>query len=213
MATTTYCAIIGDIRRSRQLPRRGAVQKRFAGAIATINREFKKEIASTFLITLGDEFQGLLLSPAASYRLVRRFQELMNPVPFSFGVGVGSLSTPLEKQAVGMDGEAFHRARAALEKAKKSKREILCSFDSPTLDLVNALIGLLEDRWRRLTRRQKEIRRLLLELDGQDAVARRLRISQPAVSRVATSLRPLSGAEQALNDFLRDVAQRGDNVN
>ena len=108
MATTKYCAIIGDIRRSRQLPRRGAVQKRFAGAIASLNREFRKEIASSFLITLGDEFQGLLLSPAASFRLIRRFQELMDPVPFSFGVGVGTLSTPLEKQAVGMDGEAFH---------------------------------------------------------------------------------------------------------
>ncbi len=203
MPPTRYCAIIGDIRRSRQLHRRGAVQKRFAGSIEKINREFRKEIASSFLITLGDEFQGLLISPAESYRLVRRFQELMGPVPFSFGVGVGTLSTPLEKQALGMDGEVFHRARAALEKAKKAKRELLCNFDSPTLDLVNALIGLLEDRWQRITPRQKEIRRLLLELNRQEAVARRLRISQPAVSRVASSLRPLSEGERVLHDFLQ----------
>ncbi len=203
MSPSRYCAIIGDIRHSRQLPRRGAVQKRFAGSIEKINREFRKEIASSFLITLGDEFQGLLFSPAESYRLVRRFQGLMEPVPFSIGVGVGTLSTPLEKQALGMDGEVFHRARAALEKARKTKRELLCDFDSPTLDLVNALIALLDDRWRRITPRQKEIRRLLLELDRQEAVARRLRISQPAVSRVASSLRSLSEGERVLHEFLR----------
>ncbi len=203
MSPSRYCAIIGDIRHSRQLPRRGAVQKRFAGSIEKINREFRKEIASSFLITLGDEFQGLLFSPAESYRLVRRFQGLMEPVPFSFGVGVGTLSTPLEKLALGMDGEVFHRARAALEKARKTKRELLCDFDSPTLDLVNALIALLDDRWRRITPRQKEIRRLLLELDRQEAVARRLRISQPAVSRVASSLRSLSEGERVLHEFLR----------
>ncbi len=208
MSPTQYCAIIGDIRHSRQLPRRGAVQKRFAGSIEKINREFRKDIASSFLITLGDEFQGLLVSPAESYRLVRRFQELMDPVAFSFGVGVGTLSTPLEKQAVGMDGEAFHRARAALEKAKKSRRQLLCSFDSPTLDLVNALIGLLDDRWHRLTDRQKQIRRLLGELPGQKEVGRRLRISQPAVSRVASSLRTMSEAERVLNEFLRALQPR-----
>ncbi len=205
MPQTKFCAIIGDIRHSRLLPRRGSVQKRFAGSIEHINREFKNEIASAFLITLGDEFQGLLASPAASYRLVRRFQALMDPVPFSFGVGVGTLSTPLKKQALGMDGEAFHRARAALERAKKSKRDLLCSFDSPALELVNALIGMLGHRWQHLTARQKEVRHLLLELDGQQAVAKRLRISQPAVSRVATSLRSLSEAERVLNQFLRGL--------
>ncbi len=209
MPPTRYCAIIGDIRHSRLLPRRGAVQKRFAGSIEKINREFRKEIASSLLITLGDEFQGLLISPAESYRLVRRFQELMDPVLFSFGVGVGTLSTPLEKRAVGMDGEAFHRARAALEKARKGRRELLYSFDSPALDLVNALIGLLDDRWGRLTDRQKEIRRLLLELPGQQAVARRLRISQPAVSRVASSLRTMFEAERVLNEVLRTLPPPG----
>jgi DNA-binding CsgD family transcriptional regulator len=181
------------------------VQKRFAASIKTINRDFREEIASTFLITLGDEFQGLLVSPAESFRLVRRLEELMDPVPFSFGVGVGTLSTPLEKQAVGMDGEAFHRARSSLDRAKKSKRGLLYSFDSPSLDLVNALVGLLEDRWRGLTPRQKQVRNLLRDLKGQQAVAKRLRISQPAVSKVVSSLRHFTEAERVLNEFLRGV--------
>lgn len=203
MTSTRYCAIIGDIRQSRLLPRRRGVQKRFAGAIKSINREFRKEIASAFLITLGDEFQGLLVSPAESFHLVRRFEELMDPVTFCFGVGVGSLSTPLEKQAVGMDGEAFHRARAALDRAKKGKRGLLYSFDSPALDVVNALLGLMEERRQRLTPRQKQVRNLLQDLKRQQAVAKRLRISQPAVSKVVSSLRHLSEAERDLQEFLR----------
>jgi len=49
----------------------------------------------------------------------------MDPVLFSFGLGVGRLSTPLKKTALGMDGEAFHRARAVLSQAKKARRQIL----------------------------------------------------------------------------------------
>lgn len=205
MTSRRYCAIIGDIRRSRTLLRRGRVQLRFANAIETINREFKKEITSKFLLTLGDEFQGLLVSPVESYRLLRRFQDLMEPVSFSFGVGVGTLSTPLKKDALGMDGEAFHRARAALDKAKKNKREILYSLDSPALDLANALIGSLESDWQRLTPRQKEIVQLIKEFKGQESVAKRLRISQPAVSKAVSSLRHMTEAERALHEFLRAV--------
>jgi len=205
MTSRRYCAIIGDIRRSRSLSARGRVQLRFSNAIGKINRDFKKEIASKFLVTLGDEFQGLLVSPAESYQLVRRFQDLMEPVPFSFGIGVGTLSTPLKKDALGMDGEAFHRARAALDKAKKHKREILYSFDSPALELANALIGLLESGWKRLTSRQKEIVQLMKESSSQQPLARRLRISQPAVSKVMSSFRHMSEAERALYEFLRVV--------
>jgi DNA-binding CsgD family transcriptional regulator len=203
MPQENYCAIIGDIRKSRSLPARGSVQRKFASTIETVNAEFRKEIASRFLITLGDEFQGLLISPAGSYRLVRRFQDLMKPVSFSFGVGIGTLSTPVKRDALGMDGDVFHRARAALTHAKKSKREILYSFDSPTLDITNALIGLLEREWHRLTARQKQIAHLLEELDGQKAVARRLRITQPAVAKVVASLRHTTEAEKALEEFLR----------
>lgn len=208
--TATYCAIIGDIRRSRSLPRRARVQQRFADAIDAINREFRKEIASKFLLTLGDEFQGLLHSASASYRLVRRFQELMAPVDFCFGIGVGTLSTPLKPEALGMDGEAFHRARAALEKARKSKRDILYELNSPSLDLLNAIIGLIGHERRRMTARQQQILRLMEETERQQTVARRLRISQPAVSKVVSSLRHVLEAEEAVQRFLQ--AYRSDGI-
>lgn len=201
-----YCAIIGDIRKSRSLSRRAAVQRKFAKAIETVNTEFKPAIASRFLVTLGDEFQGLLVSPAESYSVVQRFRELMDPVPFSYGVGIGTLSTPLRPSAVGMDGEVFHRARSALTSAKKSKRMLVYDFDFPSSGLVNALLGLIEQEWARLTPRQKQIARLLKQLENQEDVARRLRITQPAVSKAASRAIRVTEAEQALHVFFRSFA-------
>lgn len=118
---TQYCAIIGDINKSRQLEKRGMVQKKFEKAVEFINTEYKSEIASKFLITIGDEFQGLLHTPAKGYQIMRHFREIMEPVQFSFGADIGTLATPVApKAAIGMDGECFHRARAALQHAKKN---------------------------------------------------------------------------------------------
>ena len=205
MDSRQYCAIIGDINRSRELPRRARVQARFEKAIAAVNGEFRDAIASRFVLTIGDEFQGLLLQPSESVPLVRRFRELMEPVQFAFGVGVGRLSTPLKPAAaLGMDGDAFHRARAALTVAKKSGRVVAYDFAGPAMPLANALAGLMEKHWSRLTPRQREIARLLQALDKQKLVARKLGISQPAVSKAASSAvyAQLREADTALRNFL-----------
>lgn len=200
----TYCAIIGDMNRSRSLPRRGAVQQRFGHAVAKINDEFADVVASQFLITLGDEFQGLLTTPAVSYQLIRRFQDLMHPVPFAFGVGVGTLSTPLKKEAaLGMDGEVFYHARQALGNAKHAKRPVVYSFDAEGMRLVNALAALMERQWLRLTPRQKQIVQLLHGHPAKD-VARKLHISPQAVSKAGASAaaKELAEAAGALREFL-----------
>lgn len=209
MKTQQYCAIIGDINKSRSLSQRAKVQRKFQHAIETINKEFRNEIASKFILTLGDEFQGLLKSPAESYRLVRRFQDLMEQIPFAFGIGVGTLSTEHKTTALGMDGECFHHARVALEHAKKQKVEVFYVFNHPSLDLVNALIGLMEKQWSRLTDRQKQIAQLVKQYSSQEIVARRLRVSQPAVSKVYSSgtIKQLTEAERVLYKFLRSLTE------
>jgi hypothetical protein len=203
MKQKTYCAIIGDINRSRSLSGRAKVQRRFASGVETINREFKNAIASRFLVTLGDEFQGLLRTPDESYSLVRRFQEVMDPVPFTFGVGIGSLSTPLRPEALGMDGEAFHRAREALREAKRRRRTLHYSFDGENEPVVNALVAVMDLAWLRLTPRQRQIVRFLKE-HTQKEVARRLRISVQSISRSkhAAGVVALEEASAALRRLL-----------
>lgn len=204
-----YCAIIGDINRSRSLAGRAGVQRKFAAAVDSINKEFKTSTASKFLVTLGDEFQGLLATPEQSYDLVRRFQDLMRPVPFAFGVGIGTLSTPLRKdKALGMDGEAFHRARKALSEAKSRKRTVCYSFNSESEVLVNALIALMDKQWFRLTKRQRRIAQLLKEQSPKE-VAQRLRISTQAISKTRRSagMVELGEAADALRQFLKTLKQ------
>jgi biotin operon repressor len=204
-----YCAIIGDINKSRQLQKRGAVQIIFERAVEQINKTFKDEIASNFLITTGDEFQGLLFTPAISYQLVRYFQDAMNKVNFSFGIGVGTLATNLlPKSAIGMDGDCFYRARAALQKAKKEKRELFYDFDNPASELVNALVTLLDKQWNQLNDTQKKIVLLRKNKMTQQAIAKKLRITKQAVSKAirATTIEEMGQSVLALNSFLKQYA-------
>lgn len=55
-----YIAIIGDIRNSRLLADRKEIQIKLGNVLDRINREHAPSISAKFMITLGDEFQGLL---------------------------------------------------------------------------------------------------------------------------------------------------------
>lgn len=199
-----YCAVIGDINKSRILERRAKVQEKFKEAVATINKEFKNEIASKFLVTIGDEFQGLLITPSQSYQLVRRFQDLIEPVSFTFGIGIGTLATPLNpKEAIGMDGDCFYRARTAIQKAKKGKRKVLYDFDDPASVLVNAVVTSLDAQWRLLNNTQRKILQLRKSNLTQFAVGKKLRITKQAVSKAMTAatIREMEQSVEALETF------------
>ena len=202
-----YCAIIGDINQSRALPERAKIQRKFQNAIDIVNREYKEEIASKFILTLGDEFQGLLHRATESYRLVRRFQDIMVGVPFAFGIGIGSLATSLKKEALGMDGECFHHAREALQQAKKNKREVYFFFNDPFLPLVNTIVAILEKEWKLLNPKQKKIAQLMKEINRQQEVARKLNVTQQYISKVLrmTAMKEMKELEQALYVFFSSI--------
>jgi hypothetical protein len=213
MRKRTYCAIIGDINKSRDLLGRAKIQTRFLSTIDQLNREFRNEIVSEFRfkVSEGDSFEGLLVSSAESYRFARRLQDLMAPIPFAIGIGIGPLSTRIANRRKRarlpvdtLDGEAFYRARRALALAKSTRQEVVFDFDSPALQQTNALVGLMESEWDRLTPRQRELIRRRKELGSQAAVAKRLKITQPAVSKVLGSptVRKMAQAEKALHEFL-----------
>jgi hypothetical protein len=116
-------ALIGDMVSSRKLPgnQRPEVQERFKEFIEYLNQTYDRHILSRFVITLGDEFQGLLLSATP-------LPDLMWDIEFRFsdreprvGVGAGVLYTPMQKEAINVDGPALYNARAAIETAR-SKR-------------------------------------------------------------------------------------------
>ena len=101
-------AIIGDIKSSKQLENRRSVQARFKEVLDSINNEYRDDIASKFMITLGDEFQGLLKNGSAAVFIIDKIEREMYPIKFRFGLGVGEITTDINSNMpLGADGPAY----------------------------------------------------------------------------------------------------------
>jgi hypothetical protein len=108
-------AIIGDIVLSKDIPRRDAFQRKLGSALESLGGTKGSGLASPFTITLGDEFQAVYRTPQGLWADAISLLASLHPVQVRFGIGAGELTTKLNaKQALGMDGPAFHRARAAI---------------------------------------------------------------------------------------------------
>lgn len=115
-----YLALIGDIVNSKGEANRGDLQRKLTTALKRIS-ERKPKLASPYTITLGDEFQAVYKSADNLFRDIFSIMAEVAPTGVRFGIGVGELTTAINpKQALGMDGPAFHRARDSITILKKS---------------------------------------------------------------------------------------------
>lgn len=206
-----YCVLIGDISKSRELRDRAAIQERFKAAIEEINQRFTDSIVSKFLITIGDEFQGVLNDVAKSYDVIVAIRELLYPVEFVFGVGVGTITTEIAPEAIGMDGPAFHNARAALEEGKEEGYEVRYRGLGESLDyLINATLVLIEALKRRWTERQFKVITIYRQTGSQAEAARRLKVSGSTISQIlaAASWDAVAVGEDALKKLLSIGVQK-----
>lgn len=181
-----YIAVIADMVRSRDLPpaRRRLLQKRFSRLIDNLNQHHRKTLASKFIITLGDEFQGVLNSAGSIPDLIWHLEQDFPERELRVGIGFGTLDTPLQKYAINMDGPVLHLARAAIDYAKKTKTlgGIFRGFGELD-DILNGLSGLLWFQRSRWTPAQRNIAGLLRKGMSQTQVAKKLRVSKQVVSR------------------------------
>lgn len=160
-----------------------------------LNRKYEEDIVSKFLITLGDEFQGLLYGGKNILSMINEIKIEMYPVRLRFGVGIGPITTDIQTEmALGADGPGYYRAREAIEVLKereKKNRSVpadLCLKIDETdrgkevlLNTVFELMYAVESGW---TARQREIIWDMLAYgDVQQNTAVRLSISQPTVQK------------------------------
>ncbi|MGD1023627.1 MAG: SatD family protein [Candidatus Sulfotelmatobacter sp.] len=187
MARTSqrYLAVIADMVGSRGVPRsrRGALQKRFGDLIVRLNRDYRKAIAAKFVITLGDEFQGLLKSATVIPELISRLEDF-SACELRVAIGLGTLDTPLQKYAINIDGPALHIARTAIEYAKKTKAlgGVFRGFGDLD-EILNGMARLLWFQRSQWTDSQRKIVSLLWQGMSQTEVARKLGIKKQVVSR------------------------------
>lgn len=190
-----YIAIIGDIKESKKITDRNHVQEKLKDVLENINKAYTNDISSKFIITLGDEFQGLLCSGTNVMNIISEIERKMYPVKIRFGVGVGEITTRINNEmAIGADGPGYYKARSAIEFLKENEKKkqanpadirIEADEDNQAAEvMINTILSLMtviKEDW---TDRQREIIWDMLEhQDNQASAAKRLNIKQPSVQK------------------------------
>lgn len=185
-------AVIGDIVGSKQLPQaeRSHVQRQLEELLNRINKRYAKAIGARFLVTLGDEFQGVLKQPDIIPDLIWDIETGLPKAEVRIGIGYGTLNPPLKRIALGMDGPAFHAARAAIEEARKHRTRggFFLGFGQPEDMLLNSLAALLHRQRATLTDNQLVALGLLRQGYSQSRIADKLGITKQAVNSRAKSI-------------------------
>ncbi len=120
-----YVAIIGDIRNSREAHKRAQVQRKLNAVLKEINEKYADDIAADFLITLGDEFQGLLSDASHLLEIIRMVQRHLHPVEVRFGIGIGKITTAINRDAaLGADGPAYYAARNMIDELRLQEKKL-----------------------------------------------------------------------------------------
>jgi hypothetical protein len=189
-----YFAIIGDIVNSKTLEERKLIQKQLNAILNQINIDFDEIIASKFIITLGDEFQGLLSSSQNIIQIIDQIQFKLFPTALRFGIGIGNIDTEINKNmAIGSDGPAYHFARNMITQIKMQEKGKMYGSTNilfyskknrDILSLVNTnlqLCSFLERNW---TDKQRQlIKKMVLKEPSQKEAAKDLGIVQSSVQR------------------------------
>lgn len=184
-----YIALIGDIVASREMEpeARSTLQEKLTDLFARLDPDPEKGVASRALLTLGDEFQGLFYSNWLGIRFVLatipKVIDLVRPWSVRFGVGLGTLSTPLRSEALGMDGSCFHNARRALELTRRTG--LTCWLGTPDRSSEATWSALASYAYKQRldwTAAQAEAIIAYERLHSWTAVARLLNVSKGAVS-------------------------------
>ena len=182
-----YYAIIGDIKNSKEIDNRYEVQNKLKKILDDINLKYKADIKANFLITLGDEFQGLLNSPVFAIEIVKYIQRELYPVKLRFGIGIGEISTEInQKAAIGADGPAFYAAREMINFLKNEEKHLknqapdiqIGYYNSKTIEIdeINimlTLIKVIEDSW--TDKQRYTIWDMMLNGGSQEKCAKRMK--------------------------------------
>lgn len=179
-------AWIADIVKSRELQGhdRARLQDQFQGLVAGLNKKYSRHILAKFVITLGDEFQGLLHSSMSIPDLMWDMEMQFPERPIRVGIGFGILHTPVPKLALNVDGPALHNARAAITKGKERSAlgGVFNGFGTldPVLNGIARILWFHRSIW---TERQREMICLVRGGLSLSEAAERLRVSRQAVSK------------------------------
>jgi hypothetical protein len=180
--------IMGDIVDSEKSDSRQALSRTFNFNITAANRRFRKYLASPLTITLGDEFQGLVINAAKSFEIIAdiRINLLAQGVRCRFVLGTVDLDTKVNpKNAWNMMGDGLAQARAKLNDKRDSNAYRFSMPSNPPIARLLGAVGnsltIVEEQW---TATQLEYIQLIRSRKAVIKVSAPLGISKRSVYKV-----------------------------
>lgn len=221
-----YIALIGDIINSRKIENRSLVQEQLSITLEQINQKYQDLIAANFLVTIGDEFQGLLKKSDVLFEIIETIQFALAPYEIRFGIGVGEIITKIDPdRAISSDGPAWWYAREMIEELKnhhewgtRSRTNIKLKglHDSNVNNLINSSIYLLTNIRSKWTKSQKEIISYIIKNYGysdsflQTDLANHFGLNKSSINKTLKSsqfydyVRTYNDIEKIINNDLED---------
>lgn len=214
-----YIAIIGDIKKSKNIEERRNFQKKLNHILNEINEAYSNSIASNFTITLGDEFQGLLHSGEYVMDIIQYIKKETYPITIRFGIGIGAITTDINsKISIGADGPGYYKARDSIEQLKVLEKknestysdvQIKIDGDNSSQELsLNSILKLMyciEKDW---TQKQREVvNYVLFEKKNQTETAHYFHVTQSNIQQILskTHFYAYKDAFESVNKILSEV--------
>ena len=202
--------LIADLKSSRELDevQRAEIQQRLTSVLKELN-SYNPSLLSPHTITLGDEFQAVYSNADGLFAVAWRVLEELYPISVRFSWAIGSLNTPINrKQALGMDGPAFHQARAHIEAMKKDAGLFMISTEegNAPIKLANSSLRLISDQLRSWSQNRFSILSRLVREQKVSDIADELDLSEVAVykNRKAGSLPVILDLAQHIETIMNE---------
>ena len=221
-----YVAIIGDIIDSKKINNRNEVQQKLKRVLLEINQSYDEIIAANFMISLGDEFQGLICKQEKVFDIINDIEMNMFPVKIRFGIGVGKIDTDIFKNnTLEIAGPAYYNARKSisiLNERKKSYEKIATNIIIDSGDklrtqdeLINSILSLIyisKSKWKQNS--INVIKSYLKNNCNQYAVAKDLGVQQPAISKTLnnSNFYTINHSYNVLKNTMKERDDNGINI-
>jgi hypothetical protein len=208
-SSTPYTAVIGDMLASRSLPSddRSRVQEVFNDFIDLLNRRYREALLSDFVVTIGDEFQGILRDPTVISDLIWDTTLAKQLPQFRLGIGFGRIDTAIPIRAINLDGPALHNARAAVDIAKKDEilGGVFYGFGEMTDTIANGIARLLRFHVSKRSEAQLQIIELLRKGHSQTEIAKMTGRTPQAINshKSAAGWEAFNAGDKALRRLLQ----------
>ena len=188
MPSTIYGVLIADVLESRtRADIRGLLGRKLA---AVSKRQLRKKLIQLpYSVTAGDEFQTVARDLPSIPAVILDLRRALRPLSLRIGVGFGRISDRIQPPVNRLGGEAFQRAREAIDNIKTSslfKFDVLTAFESRSAGFnstINLIYGLHDTLVLKITEKQWETIEEFLDTPTLEQAAKRLKLDASTVSR------------------------------